>query len=315
MDWRNRYTYVFSHDSVAVMTQRRPTSFDIAALAGVSQPTVSRALSGNASVSEATRARVLAAAEQLSYTVDKNASGLRRRHSHTLALLFFEEPSSEGALINRILSIAARADGSALRRARLRPADLVPAAVVQLAPRLRGQPQGRRHHPARLWRLPRISAQARAIDRARSPFRALGRGDRGAAGNHGLVGQRAGRFRRDHPFAPARPAQHRFRRHRRARLPGISRAVAGLLPGAPSGGHFARPGPVHQFRPERSERDRGGRRAFEARDEFRRNLCRQRRRGDRCDARAAKFGLFDPRRRRRRGFRRHPAGKPVRPRG
>ena len=27
------------------MTQRRPTSFDIAALAGVSQPTVSRALS------------------------------------------------------------------------------------------------------------------------------------------------------------------------------------------------------------------------------------------------------------------------------
>src|SRR4051812_48249142 len=82
------------------MTQRRPTSFDIAALAGVSQPTVSRALSGKASVSEATRARVLAAAEQLSYTVDKNASGLRRRHSHTLALLFFEEPSSEGALIN-----------------------------------------------------------------------------------------------------------------------------------------------------------------------------------------------------------------------
>ena len=58
------------------MTQRRPTSFDIAALAGVSQPTVSRALSGNPSVSEATRQRVRAAAEQLNYTVDKNASGL-----------------------------------------------------------------------------------------------------------------------------------------------------------------------------------------------------------------------------------------------
>src|SRR5947199_643798 len=82
------------------MTQRRPTSFDIAALAGVSQPTVSRALSGNPSVSEDTRARVLAAAEQLNYTVDKNASGLRRRHSRTLALLFFEEWSPEGALIN-----------------------------------------------------------------------------------------------------------------------------------------------------------------------------------------------------------------------
>ncbi len=82
------------------MTQRRPTSFDIAALAGVSQPTVSRALSGSASVSEETRARVLAAAERLNYKVDKNASGLRRRQSRTLALLFFEEHTPEGAAIN-----------------------------------------------------------------------------------------------------------------------------------------------------------------------------------------------------------------------
>ena len=81
------------------MTQRRPTSFDIAALAGVSQPTVSRALSGSPSVSEETRARVLAAAEQLHYTVDRNASGLRRRQSRTLALLFFDE-AVEGAAIN-----------------------------------------------------------------------------------------------------------------------------------------------------------------------------------------------------------------------
>ena len=81
------------------MSQRRPTSFDIAALAGVSQPTVSRALSGSPSVSAETRARVLAAAEQLHYKVDKNASGLRRQQSRTLALLF-EEKVGEGALIN-----------------------------------------------------------------------------------------------------------------------------------------------------------------------------------------------------------------------
>jgi DNA-binding LacI/PurR family transcriptional regulator len=81
--------------------QRRPTSFDIAALAGVSQPTVSRALSGSPSVSEATRARVLAAAQQLNYKVDKNASGLRLRQSRTLAVLFFDEQQSpEGAVIN-----------------------------------------------------------------------------------------------------------------------------------------------------------------------------------------------------------------------
>lgn len=82
------------------MTQRRPTSFDIAALAGVSQPTVSRALSGNPAVSADTRARVIAAAEQLNYKVDKNASGLRRQHSRTLALLFFEDPTPDETLIN-----------------------------------------------------------------------------------------------------------------------------------------------------------------------------------------------------------------------
>jgi len=81
------------------MTQRRPTSFDIAALAGVSQPTVSRALSGSSSVSAQTRRRVLEAAEQLNYKVDKNASGLRRQHARTLALLLFEE-SPGAALLN-----------------------------------------------------------------------------------------------------------------------------------------------------------------------------------------------------------------------
>ena len=82
------------------MTQRRPTSFDIAAIAGVSQPTVSRALSGNPSVSAETRARVLAAAKQLHYAVDKNASGLRLQHSRTIALLFFEDPTPDDTLIN-----------------------------------------------------------------------------------------------------------------------------------------------------------------------------------------------------------------------
>lgn len=95
------YTYVFSPPNLTFgeTMQRRPTSFDIAALAGVSQPTVSRALTGSPSVSAETRARVLAAAAELNYKVDKNASGLRRRHSRTLALLFFEEDAADG-LIN-----------------------------------------------------------------------------------------------------------------------------------------------------------------------------------------------------------------------
>ena len=84
----------------AQLMTRRPTSFDIAARAGVSQPTVSRALSGSPSVSDATRARVFAAAAELNYKVDKNASGLRRQQSRTLAVLFFDEEVPEGAVLN-----------------------------------------------------------------------------------------------------------------------------------------------------------------------------------------------------------------------
>lgn len=78
----------------------RATSFDIAHLAGVSQPTVSRALSGSPDVSEATRKRIEAIAAQLDYRPDRNASGLRRRRADTLALLLFEDPTADDSHIN-----------------------------------------------------------------------------------------------------------------------------------------------------------------------------------------------------------------------
>ncbi|KQT34750.1 LacI family transcriptional regulator [Sphingomonas sp. Leaf412] len=78
----------------------KPTSFDIAALAGVSQPTVSRALRGDRTVSEATRLRIEAIARQLNYKVDRNASSLRGGQAKTLALLFFEDPLPDGSFIN-----------------------------------------------------------------------------------------------------------------------------------------------------------------------------------------------------------------------
>jgi DNA-binding LacI/PurR family transcriptional regulator len=78
----------------------KATSFDIAQLAGVSQPTVSRALRGSPTVSEQTRKRIEAIAQQLNYKVDKNASSLRRRESNTLALLFFEDPTPDDSMIN-----------------------------------------------------------------------------------------------------------------------------------------------------------------------------------------------------------------------
>ena len=78
----------------------KATSFDIAFRAGVSQPTVSRALRGSPMVSEETRQRILDIARDLNYKVDKNASNLRFQHSNTLALLFFEDPTSDDSLIN-----------------------------------------------------------------------------------------------------------------------------------------------------------------------------------------------------------------------
>lgn len=78
----------------------KPTSFDIAYLAGVSQPTVSRALRGSKSVSLATRQRIEAIAQELHYSVDKNASSLRSQRSNTIALLFFEDHTPDGANIN-----------------------------------------------------------------------------------------------------------------------------------------------------------------------------------------------------------------------
>lgn len=78
----------------------RPTSFDIAYLAGVSQPTVSRALRDDRSVSEATRTKIKRIARELNYTVDKNASSLRSQRSNTIALLFFEDPTPDESMIN-----------------------------------------------------------------------------------------------------------------------------------------------------------------------------------------------------------------------
>jgi len=78
----------------------KTTSFDIAYQAGVSQATVSRALRGSPLVSEETRRKVLAVAKELNYKVDKNASSLRRQQAQTLALLLFEDPTSDDSLIN-----------------------------------------------------------------------------------------------------------------------------------------------------------------------------------------------------------------------
>src|SRR5262245_43422224 len=78
----------------------KPTSHDIAYLAGVSQPTVSLALRGSPMVSPATRRRIETIAQQPNYKADNNASNLRCHHSNTLALLLFDDPTPDDSLIN-----------------------------------------------------------------------------------------------------------------------------------------------------------------------------------------------------------------------
>ncbi|WBY16280.1 LacI family DNA-binding transcriptional regulator [Erythrobacteraceae bacterium WH01K] len=78
----------------------RPTSIDIAYKAGVSQPTVSRALRGDTSVSVQTRERIERIARELNYAVDRNASSLRTQRSDTIALLIFEDPTPDESMIN-----------------------------------------------------------------------------------------------------------------------------------------------------------------------------------------------------------------------
>ena len=78
----------------------KATSFDIAHYAGVSQSTVSRALRGSPLVNEETRRKVVEVARKLNYKVDKNASNLRAQQSSTLAVLLFEDPTSDESQIN-----------------------------------------------------------------------------------------------------------------------------------------------------------------------------------------------------------------------
>lgn len=80
--------------------ERRLTSFDVAARAGVSQSTVSRALSGSPTITEATRLRVMEAARELGYVVDERAARLRSGVSKTIAVVVIGRPGQGAASVN-----------------------------------------------------------------------------------------------------------------------------------------------------------------------------------------------------------------------
>jgi DNA-binding LacI/PurR family transcriptional regulator len=72
------------------LKHKQPTMYDVARLAGVSQPTVSRILNHhdtNIPVSDETREKVLAAVQQLGYRPNTIARSLRTQRTQTIALL------------------------------------------------------------------------------------------------------------------------------------------------------------------------------------------------------------------------------------
>lgn len=93
--------------AAAAGSGRPLTIKDVAAAAGVGLGTVSRALSGNGQVSEATRQRVLLAAEQLGYRPSALGRGLKRQRTDNLGLIVADIGNPfYGQLADGVLSAA-----------------------------------------------------------------------------------------------------------------------------------------------------------------------------------------------------------------
>lgn len=78
------------------MRHRMPTSQDVAKRAGVSQSTVSYALTGTRPISEKTRQRIEAAIEELGYHPNSGARTLRSRRSGVIGLMVPGQHTSDG---------------------------------------------------------------------------------------------------------------------------------------------------------------------------------------------------------------------------
>lgn len=120
------------------MARKRPTSADVARLAGVSRTTVSFVLNANPGVqiSPATRRRVLEAAESLGYTPSASARSLAGGSTRTLGLVVRQPPEqvAADALLADLLrgvSAAARDAGYRVLVEPIAPGDASYAALVR----------------------------------------------------------------------------------------------------------------------------------------------------------------------------------------
>ena len=109
-------TPLSTSSSEPATSRQRPTMRHVAALAGVGIKTVSRVINGEPNVSEATIAKVRAAAERLNYQPDLHAGNLRRidRRTQTLGLLVGSVANPFSGAIHRAVEDAAAERGVAV---------------------------------------------------------------------------------------------------------------------------------------------------------------------------------------------------------
>ena len=88
---------------------RRPTLEDIAAEAGVSMMSVSRAINGQAGIGPELRRRILETAERLGYRPNRAARGLARQRTSTLGLVLPDISNPYFALLAKAAADVARA--------------------------------------------------------------------------------------------------------------------------------------------------------------------------------------------------------------
>lgn len=99
--WRLAYEplmAVKNNETAATPQAERPTMEDVARIAKVSKPTVSRVLSGSPLVSAATRERVLAVAREQGYAVNRNAQKLRHERANAIAVVLDFGSHRHGAI-------------------------------------------------------------------------------------------------------------------------------------------------------------------------------------------------------------------------
>jgi DNA-binding LacI/PurR family transcriptional regulator len=124
-----------------------PVMTDVARLAGVSHQTVSRVVNGSPHVSEPTRAKVVAAMEQLGYRRNGVARALARRRSGTLGVITFDtvrygpvstlysiEQAASTVGLGVSIAVAERVDSAEVVRALARLQEQSVEGIVAIAP-------------------------------------------------------------------------------------------------------------------------------------------------------------------------------------